>query len=368
MSKFVPNSFMVANAFVDEAMGKLSDASVKIYLLINRKTRGWAKEYDALSLRQLESLSKKSKPTVIKCLNELEEVGLIKKHHQSKYGNVYSLLDSYDLGEWIKFPTKKVMVKAFIRFKKEVVKNFYHFGYGEKTVQKPVKFYLNIGGKKSLLVKNFYHLKTVDNSSNWSNIFTTTNGKWLNIFTSSGKEFLPQVVKNFNPQSNTIKRHYQNKKNWLSFENLESKIISHNKSVNADEIFNASWFKHELEKFELYNAGRDHSDDLMICFFAEWLIKVYLRHQNLNAVNSHKVTPGNSNSDFLIFASPSQMYMFANKLTAHPDVIRKFSSPGESTETFAGRIAAKLADPSERQNWKSYLQAVGFKPKSRGAA
>ena len=227
---------------------------------------------------------------------------------------------------------------------------------------------MNVGGKKSLLVKIFYHLKTVDNSSNWSNIFTTTNGKWLNIFTLSGKEFLPQVVKNFNPQSNTIKRHYQNKKNWLSFENLESKIISHNKSVNADEIFNASWFEHELEKFELYNAGRAHSDDLMICFFAEWLIKVYLRHQNQNAMNSQKATSGNSNSDFLIFASPSQMYMFANKLTAHPDVIRKFSSPGESTETFAGRIAAKLADPSERQNWKSYLADVGFKSKSRGAA
>ncbi|WP_151706681.1 hypothetical protein [Acinetobacter sp. TUM15064] len=45
---------MVANAFVDEAMNKISDASVKIYLLIIRKTRGWTKESDALSLRQLE--------------------------------------------------------------------------------------------------------------------------------------------------------------------------------------------------------------------------------------------------------------------------------------------------------------------------
>lgn len=359
---------MVANAFVDEAMGKLSDASVKIYLLINRKTRGWAKEYDALSLRQLESLSKKSKPTVIKCLNELEEVGLIKKHHQSKYGNVYSLLDSYDLGEWIKFPTKKVMVKAFIRFKKELVKNFYHFGYGEKIVQKPVNFYVNFAGNKYLLVKNFYHLKTGDNSAKWSNIFTTTNGKWLNIFTSSGKEFLPQVVKNFNPQSNTIKRHYQNKKNWLSFENLKSKIISLNKSVDTGEILNASWFKHELEKFELYNAGRNHSDDLMICFFAEWLIKVYLRIQNQNAVKAQAVSSGNSNPDFLVFASPSQMYMFANKLARHPEVISKYSTVGESYENLAGRIAAKLADPTERQNWKSYLANVGFKPKGRVVA
>ncbi|RZG48089.1 hypothetical protein [Acinetobacter wuhouensis] len=367
MSKFIPNSFMVANAFVDEAMGKLSDASVKIYLLINRKTRGWAKEYDALSLRQLESLSKKSKPTVVRCLNELEEVGLIKKHHQSKYGNVYSLLDSYDLGEWVKFPTKKVMVKTFIHFEKELVKNFYHFGYGEKIAQKPVEFYLNIGGKKSLLVKNFYHLKTVDNLPKWSNIFTTTNGKWLNILTTGGKEFLPQVVKNFNPQSNTIKRHYQNKKNWLSFENLKIQIISLNNSVDVDEVFNALWFKTELDKFELYNAGRDHSDEMMIYFFAEWLIKALVKHQK-QTVKSKTNPVSKTNPEFLRFASPSQLYMFANKLAHHPDVIKKFSSAGESYESLAGRIAAKLSDPNELQNWKEYLQEVGFKSKGRGAA
>lgn len=368
MSKFVPNSFMVANAFVDEAMYKISDASVKIYLLIIRKTRGWSKESDALSIRQLEKLSRKSKPTVIKCLAELEKVGLIKKYHQSKYGNVYSPQDNYDLGELVKFPSEDLLIKSFILFKKEVVKNFYHFGYGEKIAQKQVDFYLNIGGKKSLLVKNFYHLKTVDNFPMWSNFFTTKNGKWLNIFTAGGKEFLPQVVKNFNPQSNTIKRHYQNKKNWLSFEKLESKIISLNNSVDTGDILNASWFKHELEKFELYNAGRDHSDDLMICFFAEWLIKVYLRTQKQNALKSKAVSPKESNPDFLVFASPSQLYMFANKLARHPEVMSKYSSAGESYENLAGRIAAKLSDPTERQNWKSYLADVGFKPKGKGVS
>jgi len=104
MSKFVPNSFMVANAFVDHAMNKISDASVKIYLVIVRKTRGWTKECDALSLTQLEELTRKSRPTVVKCCNELVKVGLVKKHDQSKYGNVYSLLDNYDIGELFRFP------------------------------------------------------------------------------------------------------------------------------------------------------------------------------------------------------------------------------------------------------------------------
>ena len=182
---------MVANAFVDEAMNKISDASVKIYLLIIRKTRGWTKESDALSLRQLETLSKKSRPTVIKCLNELEKVGLIKKHHQSKYGNVYSPVDNYDIGELIKFPaqnrlvkTYTFLVKTFVLFKKQVVKNFYHFGYGEKTTQNTGEVHLNIGGKKTVLVKNFYHLGTVDKFPKWSIFFTTRKAKWSNILTT----------------------------------------------------------------------------------------------------------------------------------------------------------------------------------------
>ena len=35
----------------------------------------------------------------------------------------------------------------------------------------------------------------------------------------------------------------------------------------------------------------------------------------------------------------------------------------ESFEKLASRIAAKLSDPNELQNWKSHLQAVGFKLK-----
>lgn len=372
MSKFVPNSFMVANAFVDDAMNKISDASVKIYLLIIRKTRGWTKDSDALSLRQLESLSKKSRPTVVKCLNELEEVGLIKKHHQSKYGNVFSPVDNYDIGELIRFPHKKVLVKTFVLFKKQVVKNFYHFGYGPKTAQKPYEFHLKTTGKKTLLVKNFYHLESVDNSFNWLKIFTTKQAGWLNIFTASGKEFLPQVVKNFNQQSKTIKRNYQNKKNtWLSFENLKDQIVSCNTSVSADEILNATWFNRELEAFENYNTGKDHSDEMMIYFFADWLIKANLKYSKQNPVKPQRnqnESSESSDSDFLTFASVKQMYMFANKLTAHPVVVRKFSAPGESTEAFASRIAAKLSDPQERQNWKTYLDDVGYKANAKGGS
>lgn len=367
MSKFIPNSFMVANAFVDDAMNKISDASVKIYLLIIRKTRGWTKESDALSLRQLESLSKKSRPTVVKCLNELEEVGLIKKHHQSKYGNVYSPVDNYDIGEFIRFPSKKVLVKTLVIFKKEVVKNFYHFGYGEKVAQNTDEFYLNIGGKKSLLVKNFYHLENVDKLPMSSIFFTTTKAKWSNILTTGGKEFLPQVVKNFNPQSNTIKKHYQNKKSyWFDFEILREQIESLGRSADVDVILNAAWFDTELNRFEEYNKNNDHSDEMKIYFLAIWMIKARSRHESLNPQRRLEKQAESSNT--LRFSSVKQIYAFANKLAALPDVCTEFSVAGESYEQLASRIAKKLSDPNELQNWKHHLEKVGFKSSSKGGA
>lgn len=372
MSKFIPNSFMVANAFVDEAMNKISDASVKIYLLIIRKTRGWTKESDALSLRQLETLSKKSRPTVIKCLNELEKVGLIKKHHQSKYGNVYSPVDNYDIGELIKFPaqnrlvkTYTFLVKTFVLFKKQVVKNFYHFGYGEKIAQNTGEFHLNIGGKKTVLVKIFYHLETVDKFPKRSIFFTTTKAKWSNILTTGGKEFLPQVVKNFNPQSNTIKKHYQNKKSyWFDFENLRKQIESLGRSADVDVILKAAWFDAELNAFDEFNKNHDHSEEMKIYFLALWMIKARSRHESLNP--QRRLEKQAESSNILRFSSVKQIYAFASKLAALPDVCDEFSVAGESYEKLASRIAKKLSDPNELQNWKHHLEKVGFKSSSKG--
>ncbi|MBP8005846.1 MAG: replication protein [Acinetobacter sp.] len=180
MSRFTPNSFQITNAFVDEAMDKISDASVKIYLLIVRKTRGWGKDFDSLSLSQLESLSGKSRPTVVKCLNELVKVGLVKKHPPSVYGNVYSLIENYNIGELISFASKKsLLVRNFHPVNKDLqmllVKNFNYPLNGKKQVKNtkilpkkqsnvaansPSNFkdgwLINFTSKKSLLVKSFY--------------------------------------------------------------------------------------------------------------------------------------------------------------------------------------------------------------------
>lgn len=155
----------------------------------------------------------------------------------------------------------------------------------------------------------------------------------------------------------------KNKNGWLCFKKLRLELDQADPSVIPKDIIEAVWFEREKKVFELFNAGRDLCDDLMIYHFADWLLKN--RHKYNQNPKSEIKDP---NPDFISFASPSQMYMFANKLARHPEVISKYSTAGESYENLAGRIAAKLADPTERQSWKSYLADVGFKPKGRGAA
>ena len=371
-NKFIPNSFMVANAFVDEAMNKISDASVKIYLLIIRKTRGWTKESDALSLRQLESLSRKSRPTVIKCLTELEEVGLIKKHHQSKYGNVFSPVDNYDIGNIIKFPSKKVLVKTFVLFKKEVVKNFYHFGYGENTAQNAGEFYLNLGNQKSVLVKNFYHFTAVDKFPMWLIFLTTLNTKWSNILTTGGKEFLPQVVKNFNPQTNTIKKYSQNKKeSWFVLKTLKDEIALANDSIPVEKITDATWFTRELSAFENFNEGKNHSQQFLTYLFADWLIRAYFKYEKQAAAKT-MVDGSTANGSTNTKREPKQLTekqisAFAQKLAHLPEFASKHSAPGDSYEQLASRIKIKLMNPAQAKKWEPYLKQVGFTGMLMGA-
>ncbi len=133
-------------------------------------------------------------------------------------------------------------------------------------------------------------------------------------------------------------------------------------TVVPKSIIEASWFEREKRAFELFNADKDLCDDLLIYHFADTLLRN--RHKYDKAQNGKST----GESDSVFFSSPQQIYVFANKLAQLPDVINQFSVPGESFEKLASRIAAKLSDPNELQNWKSQLQMVGFKSKSRGVA
>ena len=97
MSEFIPNSFQLPNAFVDDMLAQVSGNACKVYLLIVRKTRGWQKEKDCISYSQIQKIAGiKSHETIKNALNELLELGLIKvKQGNEKTPNQYRLNDNY---------------------------------------------------------------------------------------------------------------------------------------------------------------------------------------------------------------------------------------------------------------------------------
>ena len=93
MNEFIPNSFQIANSVIDEYLSQMSGNALKCYILIVRKTRGWQKTHDSLSISQIQKATGiKSEKTVEKAINELVELGLIGK--QSRFGlpNEYFLI------------------------------------------------------------------------------------------------------------------------------------------------------------------------------------------------------------------------------------------------------------------------------------
>ncbi|CWN43259.1 DNA replication protein gp18 [Neisseria meningitidis] len=84
--KYIPNSFQIANAVVDDLLCRMSGNAWKCYAVIVRKTTGWQKEIDYISVSQFKTLTGiKTDVTVADALKELVELNLIasvKRHGQ----------------------------------------------------------------------------------------------------------------------------------------------------------------------------------------------------------------------------------------------------------------------------------------------
>lgn len=79
MNIFIINSFQIPNILVDELMANMSANALRCYLLITRKTIGWGKYSDKISINQFISyLGLKDKRTIYKALNELLALNLIR--------------------------------------------------------------------------------------------------------------------------------------------------------------------------------------------------------------------------------------------------------------------------------------------------
>lgn len=86
------NFTMFDNRLVDDGIiGDLTGSELKVYLVVLRKTIGYHKQSDLISISQIEKIAKLTKPAIIKALKNLKEKGLIiqtisEKYHTSGYG------------------------------------------------------------------------------------------------------------------------------------------------------------------------------------------------------------------------------------------------------------------------------------------
>ena len=93
MNEFIPNSFQIANSVIDEYLSLMSGNALKCYILIVRKTRGWQKTHDSLSISQIQKFTGiRKEETVQKAINELVALGLIGKQSRIGLPNEYFLI------------------------------------------------------------------------------------------------------------------------------------------------------------------------------------------------------------------------------------------------------------------------------------
>lgn len=89
---FKPNSFQLHNSiFEADEFSSLSDAAFRCYCFIVRKTRGWNKTHDKISISQFMEMRKKSERATQRALDELVESGLVLRSSKNGLANEYCL-------------------------------------------------------------------------------------------------------------------------------------------------------------------------------------------------------------------------------------------------------------------------------------
>lgn len=78
----IPNHTQIPNELIDKWMRELSHAQFKVMIAICRKTIGWHKETDSISISQIAEMTGVTKKTVIVSIKELERLRLIKTKKQ----------------------------------------------------------------------------------------------------------------------------------------------------------------------------------------------------------------------------------------------------------------------------------------------
>lgn len=93
----IMNHTQISNDFIENHMKNLSGGATKVFLAISRKTIGWHKETDSISIAQIMDLTGLSNRGAINCIIELEKVGLIKVFRK-KSAKDYNYVNKYTIG------------------------------------------------------------------------------------------------------------------------------------------------------------------------------------------------------------------------------------------------------------------------------
>lgn len=96
-TKYYPNSYQTPNVLIDEHLKELDPIEFTLLSIVIRKTMGWHKESDYISLSQIMKIAPKiSRPSIIRKMASLEnDHGLIIVNRNSGRPNEYRLSDLF---------------------------------------------------------------------------------------------------------------------------------------------------------------------------------------------------------------------------------------------------------------------------------
>ena len=83
--------FIFPNSIIDELLPELSHSELKCYLCVLRKTKGWNKEEDAISVTQFMKVTGLSNKAVISACESLVEREILERKSGDRNTGIYSI-------------------------------------------------------------------------------------------------------------------------------------------------------------------------------------------------------------------------------------------------------------------------------------
>ena len=245
------NFTMFDNRLIDDGIiGDLTGSELKVYLVVLRKTIGYHKQSDLISISQIEKIAKLTKPAIIKALKNLKEKGLIiqtisEKYHTSGYGIPGNNAESVEEPIENTTPTCKESLQLEVET-------------GKKSLPLNTET-----GKKSLPLntetgKESLPLNT-ETGKETSPLNNKSSKKSLPLKAESGKKSLPEVVKKVyiqNKEINNINKLYISSDEDISLEQAQSTqdsvevyaSTSQTKKINKNNIIALDIYK-DIESY-----------------------------------------------------------------------------------------------------------------------